>query len=376
MGICVQSGIVEQFRSAVSPLTDTGRFRFETVNLDLYTGQLEFRLLSEQMIIIFYLGFSHKSATHGYCYRSFTFYLPSAMVFFSAEHLYPALKKIIPLRPKSAVGCIWEEESSGIFRARNLIDLLLEDNTLFSDISEACYLIVQDLEYFRLQFSPDKFDETLRLYTEETKKNRTYDGSLSSIDHSIRYDQSRCLQHTKIPKKYEATPRKDTGKLESILLAMELLRECFRDHISYTIATDRISILRHPDINKGWNGGFDLIFHTDDDGILRTYFIVTRPYAGLPIEKKPVSALLDYDKNLMVFSGETVFKILHLDYPSAHSDQLQELSNLSLSLQKSFPTINEAFSKEHIRDTYLKLQMTSKINEAAIIDVYKLLLWD
>lgn len=365
MGIYVQSGIVEQFRSAVSPLTDTERFRFETVNFDLYTGQLEFRLLSEQMVIIFYLGFAHKSATQGYCYRSFTFYLPSARVFFSAEHLYPALKKIIPLRPKGASGCIWREESSGIFRARNLIDLLLEDNTLFSDISEACYLIVQDLEYFRLQFSPDKVDETLRLYTDETKKNRTYDGSLNSTDPSIRYDQSRCLQRTKM-----------SGKLESILLAMEPLQECFRDHVSYTIATDRISILRHPDINKGWNGGFDLVFHTDDDSILRAYFTVTRPYAGLPIEKKSVSALFDYDKNLMVFPGETVFKILHLDYPSSHSDQLQELSNLSLSLQKSFPAINDAFSKEHIRDTYLKLQMSSKINEAAIIDVYKLLLWD
>jgi len=147
------------------------------------------------------------------------------------------------------------------------------------------------------------------------------------------------------------------GKFENILQAMELLRDCRFDVITYDVKTDQINIIRYPDINKGWTGEFNILFNSDKNNRLNIFFGITGSSTTHPDKKNKIE-----DRGMMVFSGENLFHHLHLPYPHLQGNTIQDLSTLSQAVQANFSCINNAFSKENIQTTCLTLQKMEQGN--------------
>lgn len=158
------------------------------------------------------------------------------------------------------------------------------------------------------------------------------------------------------------------GKFENILQALELLRECRFDVITYDVQTDRINILRYPNVNKGWTGKFNILFNSDKNNRLKNFFGITGSSTTHPDKKNKIG-----DRGMMVFSGENLFHYLHLPYPDLQGDPIQDLSTLSRVIQANFSRINDAFSDENIQITYTELSKTEQGNldeiKQAFLDV-------
>lgn len=357
LGTCALPGIMEEFQCAVQPLIVNGHIHLETV--DYSSGCLEFRLQSEDMDIVFYLSVVNKTACEVYSARSCSFFLPSRKIYFDVGHLFRALGKPNPLKREGQFYRIRERDWGEKSQDREWLDQLQSDRSLFSDISEACHLIIQELEDIRERLSPDDLDDTIRMYENQMKL------SGKSPNPSV---ISGFYQDARSEKKMG--DRERMRKFEDILQAMEPLKECFRDKVSYNVPADRFSILRFPDFNKGW-GGFELLFHICDDGILRIFFTISRLHSGLTPEKKLSRGVFDYDNNMLVFSGDNVFRFLSLEYPALTADSVTNLRELSAAVQKNFPAILAAFSQRKFSDTYRQLSRTPEPDQRAIITVYK-----
>lgn len=151
------------------------------------------------------------------------------------------------------------------------------------------------------------------------------------------------------------------GKIEDILWGMKPLQECHHDIVTYYIACDKFDILRYPDYFKGWNGKFSLLFHTDETKALRLFFHVSEEHNPRACWDQGINHK-EFVRNLSLFSGENLFRYLHIPYPDLQKDPIQDMYTLSRAIHANFSCINNAFSKENIQTTCLVLQKTERGN--------------
>jgi hypothetical protein len=149
------------------------------------------------------------------------------------------------------------------------------------------------------------------------------------------------------------------GRFEDILQAMEPLSECHHDTVTYQVITDRFDILRHPKKSSSWS----LLFHRDNEGIVRVYFGITNAYAVTLKREQRLNAPV-----LKVFSGENLFNYLQITFPIIQGDPIQDLSALSQVIQANFSRINSAFCDKNIQTTSLEL---SKTEQGTLEDIKK-----
>jgi hypothetical protein len=151
------------------------------------------------------------------------------------------------------------------------------------------------------------------------------------------------------------------GEFENILSAMEPLHDCYQNIVSYHVETGRIDILRYPEGGWGWR----ILFHTDDDDVLRVYFLVNKLYisTGKPKERES-------NNPYFVCSGMNMFNFLHIVYPPGQKDKLKDLYALSVTIQTNFPQFISSFSKENLNATFDALRNTKGNNEDIINEVF------
>lgn len=148
------------------------------------------------------------------------------------------------------------------------------------------------------------------------------------------------------------------GKIEDSLKAMNPLAKLFyHDIITIHMSSNRIDILRDPVRNRN----FRLLFRIADNHPPNLFFIVPSNFEFIRKMDR-----FRTRKDPFIFSGENVFRYLHVHYPDCPSYQSGNLRECSGFIQTNFPLIDRAFSEEFLEETLNALIPTTGNREDEI----------
>ncbi len=167
-----QSVLLEQIQNAVRPLTDKGQFRFGTIRYDVYSGVFEFWLQSDEIKIKFLIRLIFATQYQVYDTREFLICLPMTGNNFLAEHLLLALNIPVILKRESQKWGIRKEQETGNSIVRCQVEILLEDDTLFSAINEFCTTVNLNLPLILTSIRPESLEEIIRKYNHSIETSR------------------------------------------------------------------------------------------------------------------------------------------------------------------------------------------------------------
>jgi hypothetical protein len=161
-----EPGLLERIDVAVRPLTDNGEFRLERVEYISYYGDVGVVLSSQNFDINFHILL--KAPERITCF----FIVKHVEKFFGAQTLFSAFNIDIPMRVEKTGGNIEYEWLRLRYRHYQKINEVLLQNSRFIDeiqrLSKEIKRIMPRLEDL---FSPEKIEETYRLYLEKAREN-------------------------------------------------------------------------------------------------------------------------------------------------------------------------------------------------------------
>lgn len=166
-----RQGLLERIQVAVQPLTTEGSYRLETVEYGTYYRDVEVKLVSEGVVILFQGKLSQHTGVN--CY----FTIHSLNKTFDAEYLFKALNIDIPLKRGSFIRDLNLEQFAGdIDQYDKEIEYLLKRTGFIEEITRLCVEFKQKLPKIDLLFKPDMIDETIRRYVSEFRRHEPYGG--------------------------------------------------------------------------------------------------------------------------------------------------------------------------------------------------------
>jgi len=164
-----EPGLLERTQNAIQPLVAAGDFQLETIEYGHLHGDVDVKLCSKDLDIIFHRMLRASTETH--CF----FKVKSAKKTFSAKYLFPALgistrinkgKSVQNLNYRSIEGCDDKHQK--------IIDEFLERTGFISELNRLCIEINEILRDIRVAFSSENLDETITLYAIEVRKHEKY----------------------------------------------------------------------------------------------------------------------------------------------------------------------------------------------------------
>ncbi len=165
------SGLLERVQVAVQPLTAEGNYQLEMVEYGTYYRDVEAKLVSEEMAILFQGKLSQHTGVN--CY----FTVHSLNKTFDTKYLFQALKIDIPIKKGDFIRDLnLEQFKEDNHRDYKEIEYLLKRTGFIEEVARLCIELKQKLPEIYPLFNPDTIDETIRRYTNEFRKHKQYGG--------------------------------------------------------------------------------------------------------------------------------------------------------------------------------------------------------
>lgn len=159
-------GLLEQVQAAVQPLVAEGQFCLETIEYGYQFGDVEIRLCSKDLDIVFHTMLRASTEVHTF------FRLKSERKSFYAKYVFPALHVDIPInKGKSLQDFDYRSIKESVRKHQKVIDTLLEKNEFIPELGRLCVEINARLPDICSIFSPENLEETINLYSIEYRKH-------------------------------------------------------------------------------------------------------------------------------------------------------------------------------------------------------------